>query len=179
MLTRRLASMMTRRQVFELTAGAWLAAMLGCARPARAAGMNAMSPGYLRRASWLPLSGATVDVADVTLRLHEVTDLPYLAGRDDAFALEFTGAAGTLTGGIQPFRHTTLGTFELFISPVDTVVAGTQRYEVVIERSVGVPESTPTGPSTTSGSAPTSHASRSASAATSATPRQRTPAPPA
>lgn len=128
--------MLTRRQVLELGAAASLTALLGSARSARAAGMGGPAPHYLCRASWLPLAGGIITVARVNLRLAEVGDLPHLAGRDDAFRLELTGDAGAVPCGIQAFRHAALGSFQLFISPVGSVVRGLQRYEVVVDRSV-------------------------------------------
>ena len=165
--------MLTRRQVLELGAAAWLTAMLGGVRFARAAGVDVTAPGYLRRASWVPLTGATVGVAGATLRLAEVADLPHLAGRDDAFGLQLTGAAGALAGGIHPFRHAALGSFELFVSPVDTAGGGVQRYEVVVDRSVGVPRSVPKAPSTASTSAPTAAPAAPAAAHAAPHPRPR------
>jgi hypothetical protein len=147
--------MLTRRQVLELAAAAWLTAVLGRVATARAAGVDAVAPGYLRRASWVPLTGTAVGVAGVTLLLAEVADLPHLAGRDDAFGLQLTGAAGALPGGIHPFRHAALGSFDLFLSPVDTVSGGVQRYEVVVDRSIGVPDSVPQAPSAASTIVPT------------------------
>ena len=97
--------MLIRRQVRELGAAACPTAMLGRERSARATGVDATAPGYLRRASWVPLAGGMVAVARVTLRLAEVADLPHLAGRDDASQLELTGAADVVPSGIHPFRH--------------------------------------------------------------------------
>lgn len=136
--------MLTRRRLLELGTGAWLAAMLGAATSAPASAANSTAPRYLRRASWVPLIGTTADAAGVTLRLTEVADLPHLEARDDAFALELTGPARVLSAGIHQFRHAALGTFALFVSPVDTVAGGVQHYEIVVDRSVGVPRSVPT-----------------------------------
>jgi hypothetical protein len=89
--------------------------------------------------------GASVAVAGVTLHLTEVGDLAFLAGRDDAFRLELTGAVGTLAVAIQPFQHHALGSFDLFVSPVATVVDGEQLYEVVVNRSVALGPHRPVG----------------------------------
>ena len=159
--------MLTRRQVLELGASACLVAILGQVRSASAAEADATVADYLRREPWLPLVGSNVDVEDVTLRLAEVADLPQLAGRDDAFALEFTGPSGALNSGTYPFQHAALGSFEMFASPVDTAVASEQRYEVVVDRSVGVPRVVPTANSTPPVSAP---ATASASAPTASAP---------
>jgi uncharacterized protein DUF6916 len=93
--------------------------------------------GYLRRASWLPLVEATLDVDDATLRVADVADLPQLPGRDDGFRLELIGAANAVPSSIQRFHHATLGNFEMFVSPVEAVVGGAQLYQVVVDRSVG------------------------------------------
>jgi hypothetical protein len=138
--------MLTRRRLLELGAGAWLAAMLGAVTTAPASEANFTAPRYLRRASWVPLIGTTAAAGGVTLRLTEVADLPHLVARDDAFALELTGPAGALSAGIHQLRHPALGTFTLFVSPVDTVAGGVQHYEIVVDRSVGVPRSVPTAP---------------------------------
>ena len=159
--------MLTRRQVLELGAGACLVAILGHVRSASAAEADATMADYLRREPWLPLVGGNVDVEAVTLRLAEVADLPQLAGRDDAFALEFTGPSGALNSGTHPFQHAALGSFEMFASPVDTALASEQRYEVVVDRSIGVPRVVPTANSTPPVSAP---ATASASAPTSSAP---------
>ena len=84
-----------------------------------------------------------VSVAGVMLQLDEVADLPRLAGRDDAFRLEFTGPAEAVQSGIHEFRQAQLGTFVMFVSPVDIVLGSDSRYEVVVDRSVGVPGSVP------------------------------------
>jgi hypothetical protein len=93
--------------------------------------------GYLRRSSWLPLVGTTLAVDGVKLRVANVADLPQLAGRDDAFRLELRGTTSALPSCIGRFRHRTLGSFEMFVSPIDAVAGGVQRYEVVVDRSVG------------------------------------------
>jgi hypothetical protein len=168
---------LTRRRFLELGAAAWLGTMLGGVRTARAAGVDVTAPAYLRRASWTPLAGTAVAVAGVTLRLADIGDLPHLAGRDDAFRLELTGAAGALAGGIHSFRHPALGSFSLFVAPVDTVVDGVQRYEVVVDRSVGVPHSVPQAPAATapaaSAAAPAASAPPAAAGAPTAPHRAR------
>ena len=55
----------------------------------------------------------------------------------------------------------------MFASPVDTALASEQRYEVVVDRSIGVPRVVPTANSTPPVSAP---ATASASAPTSSAP---------
>ena len=150
--------MLTRRRFLELGAAAYLTVVLGEVASARAAGLDPQVAGYLRRGSWVPLVGENVSVAGVTLQLDEVADLPRLAGRDDAFGLEFTGPAGAVQSGIHEFRQAQLGTFVMFVSPVDTVLGSDSRYEAVVDRSVGVPGSVPTFGSTGTVSAPTTAA---------------------
>jgi hypothetical protein len=79
--------------------------------------------------------------ATVTLRLTTVADLarakqtPSLAGRDDAFALTFSGPSGSLLGsGIRRLRHPSLGWISLFITPAGGPSGG-QLYEVVVDRA--------------------------------------------
>ena len=162
--------MLTRRRLLELSATACLAAILGHATSARAAGLDPAVADYLRRAPWLPVVGDAVSVAGVRLWLAEVGDLPQLAGRDDAFRLEFTGPAGALPGATHLFRQAALGSFVMFVSPVDTVVGTEQRYEVVVDRSVGVPPVAPTSDSTAAVGAPATTGGPSA-------PRAAAPAP--
>ena len=76
-----------------------------------------------------------------TLRLAAVADLERaaqtrsLAGRDDAFALTFSGPSGTpLRSGIAKLRHPSLGWVSLFITPFGRATAG-QLYEVIVDRA--------------------------------------------
>jgi hypothetical protein len=131
--------MLTRRQVLALGTAAGLSAMLGGVRSAWATTGSVLTPGHLRRSSWLPLLDTTLDVDSVKLRVAAIANLPQLHGREDAFRLELTGAASALPSGIARFRHRRLGSFQMFVSPVEAVVDGVQRYEVVVDRSVGTP----------------------------------------
>jgi hypothetical protein len=101
---------------------------------------------YLRRASYAGLVGQTFAVAGASLVLREVGDLEHLAGRDDAFRLEFTGAPGAVEAGTRQFSHAAFGGFELFVAPVCEVAGGVQPYEVVIDRSVPLPRNAPEAP---------------------------------
>jgi hypothetical protein len=130
--------MLTRRQLLALGATACLAAVLGDPTSATATGPGPAVAAYLRRAPWLPLVGGAVSISGVTLWLAEVGNLPHLADRDDAFRLEFTGPPGALPSATHLFGQPALGSFVMFISPVDTVAGTDQRYEVVVDRSVGV-----------------------------------------
>ena len=113
-------------------------------RSASAAGV----PSYLTRSAYAgladpPFAALTAGGLTTTLRLTEVADLaragqePSFAGRDDAFALLFSGPADVvLDSGIHELRNPALGAFSVFISPVQAGGAGEQRYEVVVDRSV-------------------------------------------
>jgi hypothetical protein len=79
-----------------------------------------------------------------------VADLarPALRGSEDAFSLTFSGDT-TLDSGIHGLTHPQLGSFDLFVSPVET--ADRHRYEAVIDRSVVPPSTPPADPATTPG----------------------------
>ena len=105
-------------------------------------------PACLTRSAYTSLAdprfgAVTAGGLTTTLRLTEVADLaragqePSFAGRDDAFALLFSGPADVvLDSGIHELRHSALGAFSVFISPVQASGGGEQRYEVVVDRSV-------------------------------------------
>ena len=108
----------------------------------------AAGSGYLTRSAYAGLEGThfTVETGakPVVLRLESVADVAgaasrrALVGSDDAFALTFSGPiADPLDSGIHTMRHPSLGSFELFSSPVDTP-DGNRLYEIVVDRSVGV-----------------------------------------
>ena len=143
-------SILTRRALLRNGAAATAAALLG-ARP-WAAAPAAASAGYLRRSSYERLVGQRFRVGSVGLRLLSVSDVAgakrdkSLVGSEDAFALAFSGPLdAALESGIHTLRHAELGTFELFVSPVDRPRRD-RRYEAVIDRSVGVPKSPPKPP---------------------------------
>lgn len=122
----------------------------GLTSRAAAAVATARAPAYLRRSSYATLRNSAFTTAGAggartTLRLVDVADLERarsekkLAGRDDAFALTFDGAAGaSLASGVRELRHATLGTFSIFIAPVGRPTKTAQRYEVVVDRSMTV-----------------------------------------
>jgi hypothetical protein len=144
--------MLTRRRLVQIGFLAWAGTMLGAPRLAREASASAAdvtAPATLRRATWAPLAGAAIAVGGAMLKLDAVGDLPHLAGRDDAYRLELSGRDGAVPAGIQSFRHPAFGATELFVAPVDVVVGGVAHYEVVVDRSVGVPHTVPAAPSTT------------------------------
>jgi hypothetical protein len=163
--------MLTRRRLVQLGLVTWAGVMLGAPRLARAAGTDVTAPAALRRSTWAPLAGSAIAVGGTMLRLDAVGDLPYLAGRDDAFRLELIGRVGAVPPGIHPFRHPAFGSAELFVAPVDAIVSGVSRYEVVVDRSVGVPHVVPAAPNPPAASTPA--APSSAPAAPSHRRRQR------
>ncbi len=86
-----------------------------------------------------------VDGTTQLLELVAAEDLPVAAtvpslrGLDDAFALEFTGDAdGTFAQGPRQLVHPELGTFTLFLAPVEQPT-GAQTYEALIDRTVRIP----------------------------------------
>ena len=127
---------LTRRSLLSVGATASAAVALG-ARPWTAAAAGAAGTGYLTRSAYSGLEGTsfTVDTGanPVTLKLESV------AGSEDAFALKFSGPmSAPLDSGIHTLHHPSLGSFELFSSPVDAPEED-RHYEVVVDRSVGVP----------------------------------------
>lgn len=100
----------------------------------------------LRRSTWLQVTdaafSATADGRTSALRLTEVGDLPIAAvlpdlrDHDGAFALRFSGPTGLAAGQVQ-LRHASLGTFDLYLGPVDRD-AGTQVYEAIVDRTIRV-----------------------------------------
>jgi hypothetical protein len=135
---------LTRRRLVLAggTAVAGLYAMGGV--PAAAAALS--TPAYLRRSSYAGRVGTSFSAVSATgaaakLRLTTVADLarvrqtPSLAGRDDAFALTFSGPSGAPLGsGILRLRHPSLGWVSLFASAVGRP-AREQLYEVVVDRA--------------------------------------------
>ncbi|MDX6581864.1 MAG: hypothetical protein QOI10_1048 [Solirubrobacterales bacterium] len=149
-------SPVTRRQALQAGAAAGLVAMFARVPFARAAADD--GEPYLHRASYAGLVGQAFAVAGGSLVLREVGDLEHLAGRDDAFRLEFTGALGAVEAGTRQFSHSALGRFELFVAPVCEVTGGVQRYEVVIDRSVPLPRNAPEAPNNAEPTPPASDA---------------------
>jgi hypothetical protein len=139
-------------------------------------GADSSAPAYLRRSSYTPLADQdfTLSLADGTqqaLKLFSISDLERagLAGADDAFMLEFSGpTTQSAEQGIHTLMHPTLGSFELFSTPVDQPQS-TQTYAVIVDRSIkiGSPQA-PTSPSTTADSAASSQSSLSSGSAASA-----------
>jgi hypothetical protein len=124
---------LTRRSLLRTAAGA-SAATLGPWTVATAA--EAASPSYLRRSTylWAHRRGYSARVGGrrVALRLLSAT------GRENAFALTFAGPAGVpLPSGIISLRHPEIGTFALFVSPVDSLRGG-RRYQVIVDRRMSL-----------------------------------------
>jgi hypothetical protein len=146
---------LTRRSLLQTGATAGSAVLLGL-RPWAPATAAAAGPKYLRRSVYTGLVASEfaartggpiaalrlVAVDDVAGALHQ----PRLAGSEDAFLLRFAGPLGApLESDVAQFDHPGLGSFELFVSPVDR--PGRERhYEALIDRSVGVPKDPPTAP---------------------------------
>ena len=167
---------LTRRAL--LGAGAAGAAALAGLRTAAPA---AAAPGHLVRSSYAGLTGQRFTAGPVALRLLSVTDVAgaaadaRLAGSQDAFALAFSGPLGQpLPAGIHTFRHPSLGAVQLFVSPVEAPRAD-RRYEVVVDRSVGVPKSVPQAPAAPAIAAPGRRARRRPAPRPPAAPDRRAP----
>jgi hypothetical protein len=137
---------LTRRRLV-LTGGAAVAGLYVMGGLPAAAAAATTAPAYLRRSSYTAYKGIAFAAvgptgAGITLRLLGVADLarakqtPSLAGRDDAFALTFSGpAAKPLGSGIRNLRHPALGWVSLFITPAGRATTTEQRYEVVVDRA--------------------------------------------
>jgi hypothetical protein len=147
---------LTRRSLIYGGATAGVAVAIGMRPPGAAALVTAGAASPLTRSAYVGLEGTTFTVATgaapVKLRLESVADLASaetkraLVGSDDAFALTFTGPlSDPLDSGIHTLHHPSLGSFELFSSPVDDADA-VQRYEIVVDRSVGVAKAPATAP---------------------------------
>jgi hypothetical protein len=147
----------TRRTLLRTSGAAALLSLVGvkAAKPARArAASTSDAPAYLRLAGYSGLQGQSFDAGSATLQLLQVSDLERvkyeraLAGADDAFSLTFSGPTShSLTQGVHTLRHPRLGSFDLFLVPVDQP-DGDQRYEAVVDRTVklGGSSSAPSAP---------------------------------
>jgi hypothetical protein len=132
---------LSRRRLIQLGGGATAALYLpSFASVAVASGV----PASLKRSSYASLVGASFTSDAGALTLTAVSDLaraasdPSFAGRDDAFALSLSGPTGSvLQSGIHTLSNSTVGSFDIFISPVDDPGAD-QAYEVVVDRSVPI-----------------------------------------
>ena len=151
-------SHLTRREALTLGAAAGAVAMTGIpgATLATAAAATVGGPGgpsYLRRGSYLDRVGQVFMAGDHVLRLIEVADVEgaranrALVGRDEVFALRFSGVADVIDAGIHVFDHEQLGPFPLFISAVGRPAGTRQTYEATIDRTVRIQTSPPRPPS--------------------------------
>lgn len=136
----------TRRRALQLGTLAGTAAVLGGpAAPARAANRT---PLALRRATYVPLVGQGFDVGGRLLSLESVADVEgaagdaSLRGHDEAFVLSFTGATG-LEAATHRVAHRAFGSADLLVAPVALSDGASQRYELVVDRSVGRPADPP------------------------------------
>ena len=104
-----------------------------------------VAPEALDRALLYPLRGKRVEVLGSGRAVHlDVTEVsalrPYSGPRPsgvdgDVFSITFSGSgAERLDQGTYDFRHASVGTFPLFIVPVDLVEGGTQTYEAIFNR---------------------------------------------
>lgn len=140
---------LTRRRLVQV--GGASTALVALGGLGRAAGIAAAAVDrrHFSRASYLTLGdrmfdAATPDGATSRLKLTDVADLarartePGFAGRDDAFALTFTGPGSRpLPAGITTLRNSVLGEFELFLAPAGAAT-DVRTYELVVDRSVPV-----------------------------------------
>lgn len=116
---------------------------------ALARGATSSTPKHLLRSSYLPLAGEQFRIGGKLLQLGVVDDLAgaeddeELRGHAEAFALTFYGPPNALGGAVQTFTHPAIGTYSLFIAAVGPVAGKVQRYEVVVDRSVGRPADPP------------------------------------
>ena len=139
---------MTRRQALQLGAATSAAAMLG-GPTALARAATSGTPKHLLRSSYLPLAGQQFRVGGKLLQLGVVDDLAGaegdsdLRGHPEAFALTFYGPPNALGATVQTFSHPAIGTYSLLLTPVGAVEGQVQRYEVVVDRSVGAPRNPP------------------------------------
>jgi hypothetical protein len=110
------------------------------------------TPKHLLRSSYLPLAGQKFRIGGKSLQLGVVDDLAgaagdkHLRGHPEAFALTFYGPPNAFAAMVQTFTHPDLGTYSLFVAAVGEAEGQVQHYEVVVDRSVGVPKRPP-GPS--------------------------------
>jgi hypothetical protein len=150
---------MTRRRLLATGGAAGAAAVVGFQpwSPAAAKAAAGDSPAYLRRSSYLALSSPDFSTSRLGqlagVKLASVADLgaadvdKALVNNDDAFALMFTSDTA-FEAGTRTFAHPDFGVFELFIAPVE----GRGSYEVIVNRTVGVPKRAPQPPPPQSGS---------------------------
>jgi hypothetical protein len=139
----------TRRRALQIGALAGLSTVWMGPSLARAA--TSSTPAYLRRSSYTGLVGKSFAIDGGSYQLTSVADVAgaatdaALRGNDETFVLTFQGPGG-LDTGIHTFSHADLGSYSLSAGPVDELDAASQRYEVVVDRSVGRPADAPAAP---------------------------------
>ncbi len=177
---------LTRRRLIQV--GGSAAAVMYIGRLPTLALADTTAPGFLRRSSYAGLVGSEFEAvgSGATLTLTAVADLaraqsePAFVGRDDAFALSFVGPHDVaLAGGMHELAHATLGTFVVFIAPVERSTAS-QSYELVVDRSVLLAAAQRDAPSplAPSSGAPAVAAPAAGAGTASAGPSQPVPTPP-
>ena len=143
------AGKLTRRHLVQAgAAGTALLTFGGFGRLEGIASAAGAAAPELRRGTYLGLSDNRFEVIGdgvvETLRMISIDDLPSAAripelrGRDDAFAVHLRGSGEVLESGIHQIKHSEIGDFRLFISPIDRSGSG-QDYELLVDRTVGVP----------------------------------------
>jgi hypothetical protein len=141
------ASELTRRQVLQAGGAGATAAFLLLHLPATAGAARGAN-NHLLRSTWRDLEATNLRSGSSVLRLESVGDLsaapnvPSLRNSEDAFSLVFSGPRG-LGHSDRPLRVTNgdLGTFDLFVSPLDD-----GKYEAVVNRVLSNRESRRTPP---------------------------------
>jgi hypothetical protein len=149
------ASLLTRRRLLQSGGAALAVAVVDMHAwvPALASGGSGSAPAYLRRSSYAALTDqsftATSGSQSQTLKLLSISDVQRagLAGADDAFVLELSGALDqTIEQAVHTFEHPALGSFDLFVTPVEQPQS-TQSYAIVVDRSVALATTEAPGPS--------------------------------
>jgi len=129
----------TRRRAVQAASATTAALALGLDPFAGTALASTSVPAYLRRSGYDGLVGSLFALDGVAVRLESIDDMPdpSYAGRDDAFSLTFAGAASdALTQETRTLRNADLGTFSLFVVPVERSTTSQQHYQAVIDRTV-------------------------------------------
>jgi hypothetical protein len=139
----------TRRRLVQAgAAGAATVWLGGLSRFVPDAGASPLTAS-LKRSTYLGLADRgfkiAIDGSTVPLRLAGVEDLPVAAsvpalqGSDAAFSVRFVGSGfSPFEGGTRTLSHPEIGTFQLFVSPVEARSA-TQTYEAVVDRTIRIP----------------------------------------
>jgi len=141
------ASELTRRQVLQAGGAGATAAFLLLHLPATAGAARGAN-NHLLRSTWRDLETTNLRSGSSVLRLESVGDMSAapnvasLRNSEDAFSLVFSGPRG-LGHSAKPLRVTNgeLGTFDLFVSPLDD-----GKYEAVVNRVLSNRESRRTPP---------------------------------